>query len=221
MAGVPALPKRFKGYYRRAGYYGRATLQGEKKFFEVRRAENTPATTGTIFDDSLNEVAQGAAENERVGRKMTITDLLIHFQLRVTTSTTASAVADSFRYIVYVDKQANGAAATPGQILEAGGAGVDIRCFRLLENASRFRILYDKIHSIESNGGGVGAADNSVPKARHFSVYKKLKLPIEFSGATGAIAEIRSNNIGVLILSTNAAANCVTGYTARIRYTDI
>lgn len=221
MGGVPALPKRFKGFYRRAGYYGRATAQGEKKFFEVRRVENTPGTGGTIFNDSLNEVAQGAAENERVGRKITITDLLIHFQMRCTTSTTATAIADSFRFIVYVDKQTNGAAATAAQILDGGGAGVDIRSFRLLENASRFRILYDKVHPIESSGGGVGAADNSVPKVRQFSVYKKLKLPIEFSGATGDISEIRSNNIGVLILSTNAAANCLASYTARIRYTDI
>lgn len=218
--GRSSVPQKYRGYFRKVGYYrGRkAQANGEKKFFDTGVNGAVPLAAGSIFAESLNLVAQGAAENQRIGRKIVLTDLLIHFEMNQLTSASIAAGTDSHRIIIYLDKQTNGTAATPGDILE----NTNILSFRKLDNTGRFNILSDKIHRFSPNGAGtVGGVGNILPNNKHWSFYKRINVPVEFSGATGAIAEIRSNNLGVLILSSRAAANVLTGFTARIRYTDV
>ena len=136
--------------------------------------------------------------------------------MRITTSVTATAVSDMHRIVVYWDKQCNGAAATAAQLFDSNG-NTNITAFRNLENVGRFRILYDKVHTMSSLGEVAGTA---IPRVKQFNMYKKVNIPLDFSGATGAIAEIRSNNVGVLVFSQNTAANVVMSYIARVRYTD-
>lgn len=220
--GAPALPRRLKGFYRRGGFYkGRkAAPRGapvEKKYFDTKKAATSAGVAGTIFDDSLNEVPQGAGESDRVGRKITVTDVLLKGLLTTGSGTVAASIADTYRIILYLDKQCNGATAAATDILEGV---VDINAFRNLEEGGRFRILSDSI--IEggplTNAGGTAA---TVDRYQCFHIYKSVKIPIEFNGATGAIAEIRSNNIGVLVVSAGANAGTTLSYTARIRYTDV
>ncbi len=210
---------RQRGYVRTGGYYGRYANGGEKKFFDTTRASFTPAIAGTIANLSLNLIPQGVTESDRVGRKCTISKIMIRGELTQNTTSTAADTSSIIRVIVYLDKQTNGATAAVLDILETAVEA----SFNNLSNSKRFKILSDQRHSLASpSGSGRGTTDTlsygemMIP---YFWVKKKCNIPIEFSSTTGAIGEVRSNNIGVLVIQSPGAVNNFS-YTARVRFTD-
>lgn len=210
-----------KGTDRVGGYFGRyAGVVGEKKFFDGAKAATVTATAGTIFDDSLCKIPQGVTEKTRVGRLANLHSLHINGYVYLPASTDATKSADAVRIILYIDKQCNGVVAGKSDILE--GATVDYNDFRNLANSHRFFILMDKRVAISAMGMGeaAGPITQSSEAARTFTYNKhfKVPLPIEFSSTTGAITEIRSNNIGMLVVSRNGVIKLE--YQWRIRFTD-
>lgn len=196
------------GYTRTSGYYGRP----EVKFFDVTLDDATVDNAGTVTD-SINKIAQGTTEVQRDGRKCTISSIDWKYDLRLPERDAVATpeAPDVVRVIMYVDKQANGATAAVTDILETA----NYQSFYNLANSQRFRILCDKTHNMNysnlaSDGAGVVSSSGVV---RSYTFHKSLKLPLEFSATTGAITEIRSNNIGVLLISRNA----VTGFVSQLR----
>lgn len=207
------------GIERTGGYYGRYNLSmgglsSEKKFWDVTKANATPATTGTILNASLNLIPQNTTESGRIGRKVLLKNIYIHGMVILPTTNDENSTSDILRLIFYIDKQANGATATVADILTS----TDFRSFRNLSNTERFVILKDKFYDINAMSQASVTAQTTGDYAYHIKMYKKLDLPVEFSGTTGAITEIKSNNIGVLAISEGGV--CQVGYMARIRYTD-
>ncbi len=111
-------------------------------------------------------------------------------------STTASST-DTIRIVMFLDKQCNGATAGATEILETS----DFQSFNNLANKSRFRTLMDRTYVLNASIAGNGTANESAQFGVHDSFFKKVNIPIEFDSTAGAITEIRSNNIGVMIMS--------------------
>lgn len=189
-----------KGKYRRVGYYGR--FNGgpgrELKFFNLANvnATGTVSSTGEIFP-TVNNIGQGTNESQRIGRKCTIRSLQWHYT--ITLPVAASAIGDDvIRVILYLDKQANGAAALVTDVLYVA----DYNAFYNPENMGRFRILMDRSHAINATAGDANRFSKTYQG--HFS--KRCTVPLEFSQSTGALTEIKSNNIGVLFISMQGQA---------------
>ncbi len=210
---------RRNGFQRLGGYYGRFPPNGKEfKFFDVAASINFSAGVGTILD-SLNEIPQGITESTRVGRKCTIVSINWHYCLSIPESDAQATPAegDMMRVILFLDKQANGATATTADLLEAT---VDWNSFRNLANSQRFTILMDRTHTLNymvmaSDGAGL------VSQARvqyQTDFYKKCNIPLEFDNTTGAITEIKSNNIGLAMMSSEGLGNLLFKY--RIRFSD-
>lgn len=205
------------GYNRTGGFYGRYAGAGELKFHDVDLDDAAIATAGTITA-SINLILQGVTEVQRVGRKCTITNVNWRYNISLAE---ADAVADprngdTVRVIMFLDKQANGATAAVTDILESA----DWQSFNNLSNSARFRTLYDKTHNLNyltlaSDGAGVVS---SASVARESTFFKRCSVPLEFSATTGAIGEIRSNNIGVLLISRTGASTF--GSKIRLRFSD-
>lgn len=211
-----------RGFLRVGGYYGRfrgrrARANGELKFFDTTQATEASGTGGVIHSASLNLIPQGVTESTRVGRKCTITSLMIRGDIEMDSTTTVTDAENRARVIIYLDKQANGATAAVLDILETA----TIDSFRNLSNSGRFKVLFDKNWIINAAGvfGGT-AAPASTDVRRELKWFKKCNVPVEFSATTGAITEIRSNNIGLLSIIKNAAATVNLAYTVRIRFSD-
>ncbi len=209
--------KRFvPGVDRIGGYYGRYSgirSAGELKFHDTTLVDAVVAAAGGILN-SVNLIPQGVTEVQRIGRKCTLKSFWWRYELSLPEqdAQTTPESGDSVRMIVYQDKQTNGATAVLADILEAT---VSIQSFRNLANQGRFIILCDKIHSINYAGlasDGAGVVSQAAV-SREYTLYKKLNVPIEFDSTTGAITEIRSNNIGILLISTNG----VVGFNSKIR----
>jgi hypothetical protein len=206
-----AKKRRTTGYTRRSGYYGRYSPLGtELKFLDTTWNVN-PSATGQIVLDSVNEVAAGTGESQRVGRKVTIKSINMRFVPNLNSTASAANTDDGMRVILYHDKQCNGAAPNVVDILESA----DYLSFNNLSNKNRFRILMDKYVDL-SSASGISATFGKIAKTKQF--YMKCNIPIEFSSTTGGIAEIRSNNIGVLCISDKGVSD-VNG-NVRIRFSD-
>ncbi len=175
------------------------------KFHDVDLDDAVVATAGTITPSTVL-IPQGTTESTRIGRKCNIKSIGWKFRLNLPEVDAAAdpPAADTVRVCMFLDKQCNGATATVTDILEVA----DFQSFNNLANKSRFNILYNKVFTLNpmtlaSNGAGVMS---SATVQRNSSFYKQCNLSLEFSGVTGALTEIRSNNIGVLLISSNGVA---------------
>ncbi len=215
--------KKFRpGYDRTGGFYGRyaGSGGGEQKFHDVDVDDAVVTAAGTIQNTgSVNLIAQGTSESERIGRKVTIRKILWRYNVSLPAlASTQNPGNDEIRVIMYLDKQANGATATVTGIL----ASDDFQSFNNLSNTSRFRILMDRVHGPfkRTAGAGAGGAENDWSgEAANYTFFKTCNIPLEFSSTTGAITELRSNNIGVLLLS-RAGSILTFGSKLRLRYSD-
>ncbi len=207
------------GVTRVGGFYGRYSgRSAELKFHDVDLDDAAISIAGTITP-SVNLIAQGVTESTRVGRKCVIRSFNWHYTVSLGEKQDDATPPDSdtIRVILYLDKQCNGATATTTGILESD----DFQSFRNLANSGRFVILMDRSHDVDrktltstQNADTFDAA--SVRVGRSF--YKKCNIPLEFDSTTGAITEIRSNNIGVLLLSVKNGASFESKI--RIRFSD-
>lgn len=192
---------------------------GELKFYDELNINfsSAPETTGTIWSSSLINIVQGTGESQRIGRKVTVSGIGLHWTANLQVQSEAQFASDTYRVILYQDKQTNGTAAVPSDLLEAP---VSILSFRNLANSNRFRILYDKNFEINAKTGGETASVfttgqiTAIPK-----MWVATNVACEFSGTTGNISEIRSNNFGILVLSTNQRVTLFIQ--SRVRYTDM
>ncbi len=188
---------------------------GELKFHDLDIDDATIASNGTIAQVSCNLIAQGVTEVQRIGRKCILRSVNWRFNIRLPEVASTSATADTVRVMLYLDKQANGATAAVTDILESD----NYQSFNNLANKSRFRTLMDRTYEINQEAGsGDGTANDGHRFNMNDSLYKKVNVPVEFDAGTGAITEIRSNNIGVLLLSKNGL--CVFESKMRVRFSD-
>lgn len=184
---------RTAGYYRRFGGAGAIEL----KFHDLDIDNGAISSTAEIVEDSCNGIQQGVTEVTRVGRKCTIRSINWRYRIEKTTTATEANGSLIVRVILYLDKQCNGATALATDILE----DANYQSFNNLANKSRFRTLMDRTYDLNPSAAGNGTANDIMPLKVTDSLYKKVNIPIEFDGTTGAITEIRSNNIGVLMVA--------------------
>jgi len=207
----------FRGYMRTSGAFGRFQPQGPERKWLDRNGDNINGVSvaGNI-GSSLNLIPQGASQNQRIGAKCTLTDVMVRGSATLTPATTLTRTSDRVRCILYLDQQANGTAAGVTDILATG----DIDSFNNLFNTNRFRTLADQYIDLVAEAGANDGTDDQFGNVNvTFQMYKKVRIPLEFNGATGAITEIRSNNVGILFIAQNNNVSNVE-WSTRVRFID-
>jgi len=169
------------------------------------------SSTGTITP-TINIIVQGITESNRIGRKVVLRKIGWRYNLNFVSQAVMATTSDTVRLIVYQDKQTNGATAAVTDILESAS----FLSFNNLSNSGRFRILLDQHHSMHAPTAIAGPVTGELDV--HAGWFKDVNIPIEFSAATGAIAEIRSNNIGVLVISGVGGTKLTSKF--RLRFSD-
>ncbi len=203
------------GYDRTGGFYGRYTSGGERKFFDTDVSLN-PVTAALVVNN-LTIVPEGNRENNRIGRKITVTNIHIRGAVSLLAPTVATNSSSIVIGMLVQDTQTNGAAFTATDLLETDA----FTSFANLANSQRFKILKKKVWNLSSGGGAPsGAAFVMSEDNRYVSCNLKCNIPIEYdnSATTGVVTSVRSNNLYWVTQSDNAAG--ITQLNARIRYTD-
>lgn len=191
----------------------------ELKWFETATAITPILSTGSIIP-SLNLIPDGVEEKERVGRCIFIKKISWRYTLKIPRQDNVgnAKAGDVVRVILFLDKQSNGAAAGPTDILNAA----DWQSFNKLVNKDRFYTVYDKTHVLnylsmarDSTAGEFHQA----PFLLHDSMYKNVDSKIDFNDVDGTIDELCCNNYGILLITKGGLAE-ITGI-VRIRFTDV
>lgn len=233
-----------KGYptvARTRGVYG----EGEMKYFDTERAAITvPSSatwTSTVLDPNTTQEAvpvanpgiftpiQGSAINQRIGRKAKVFKIKVRGML-FALSQTAQTVGDNpseVRLLFVQDNQTNSAAMTGAQLMSTPTTATTdqvIHVFQSTANFGRFRVLKDKLFSVQNpNMAGEIAAANVIANglARPFKMNFRFKKGIEVTfNATngGTIADIVNTSWHIV---ANASANTMglgLTYNARVCY---
>ncbi len=209
-----------KGFDRAVGYYGRYNKGGpERKFHDVDLLATPVGSTisPTIFQLAL--VAAGTGEQQRIGRKSVFRMLMLRFMMNFD-NPSADVGSQGVRVMLVVDKQTNGVAAGISDIIDITGSQ-DFFAFNNLANKNRFRILMDRLYAFNRTAY-TGVSSLGFRTRIHDFFATKMEIPIEFSGVTGAITEIRSNNLFMIIFNQNGAAGVAVDFVGkcRSRFTD-
>lgn len=189
----------------------------ELKFLDTSLNDASVSINGSVLIDTLNLLQEGTGEDERIGRKVVATSLHIRYTF-VLLAQLGGAVqsGESVRIVVYQDKQANGLPAAVLDVFEVN----DYQTYRNLSNINRFNILYDRTHEMNSTSAAMGAVFHTWPAVvKNWTFNKQFNIPIEYSNTAGLLANIRSNNIGMILFSQAGGRTSFTGL-GRIRYTD-
>ncbi len=207
------------GVTRQVGYYGRYDQQQmarELKFHDIDVNQTAADLSGGVIlnTSSINLIAQGTSESERIGRKCTVRNINWRGTLTLIGASTIGTNA-IVRLILVLDKQCNGAAPTVLGVLESA----NYQSFNNLSNKGRFQTLSDQQYVLNPQASaGNGTANDSAPVNLQFACYKKVGIDLEFDSTTGAITEIRSNNLFILAISAASTANFTLDSKVRLRF---
>jgi len=202
------------GYTRTSGSYGRyAGPHAELKFDDTTLSHNIDSTAEVTTQ--LLSIAQGVTEIQRIGRKCTIKSIQVKALLTFAPTAAATAAGNTWIYII-LDKQTNGAAAAPTDIFTTTNVNT---AMINMDNSSRFVVLKKWVHNWGSQAGVTAAYNNQV---KTINWYKKCNYDIEWSGTTGAITELRSNNIFMYCGSSPLIDDLVSvSGVCRVRFSDV
>ncbi len=204
---------------KRAGPYRRKKAAGfqEKKFKDTAAVDNI-VPTGGVITGSMNLVAQGVGDSQRIGRKIIVRSIAARFTPSLPSENDVGNIGpgDNLRVIIYIDHQANGANAAVLDILETAAAD----SYRNLAKNKRFTILGDhtwSMNRIVAMSDGTNTASTPLTM-KYWKFFKgNLNIEVEFDGTAGVIAEVSTNNIGFLYITEFGFAGFVAQQT-RIRY---
>lgn len=174
-------------------------------------------TTGAFT--LLNGLVPGTGLNQRVGRKL----LVKYINFRGVCGPDSAfaggntSVGQQHRYIIFADRDSNGAAPTLAQLLDSAAPWSQYN----LDNRGRFKILADWTH--EFPGIAASAAGQPSNGVQSFDV----KIPCTLStlynaGTAGTVADIQSNAIYLFAIGSAPSGITDGQYfaTVRIRYFD-
>jgi len=208
------------GFTRLSGQYGRygrrAIQQGfkpELKFFDTSLSFNFDNTAEVPATGQLALIPQGDTESTRDGRLAYIKSIQIHGALQL--SPGAEALADVLCYLYLVlDTQANGAAAAITDVFTTNAALTQLLN---LNNSSRFRIIKRWVYHMEPKAGVSTAYNNNILPLDY---YKRCNIKMDWSSTTGAITEIRSNNLFLCAGAAGTGSDDTVSFTGvcRLRF---
>jgi len=197
---------------RTGGWADPSRMTAERKFVDVQAGTLQPGTNNAwVTPVLLNGLATGTDASSRIGRKVTLSSILIRTNAFLNDDSTFGAPV---RIMVFYDKQANATAVAnmgPNVVL----ATDSFISPNELANRDRFVTIFDYIiPSLSVNGQ---RSDAKV-------LYKKLQLEMIFNSGTTAV--IGSITTGAIYISASQGGVIGTngpdiGFYSRIRYTDV
>lgn len=213
MGGYSRAPLSTRGYIGSYGWLRRG--KPELKYTEADdgAAAGIP-TAGEIF--FLNPLQAGTGITDRIGRKCMMKSLLL--RLGLYPSTTNSAPSGTIvRALIVYDAQNNSSAAGPNvsDILMTATWDSSMN----LDNRERFKILWEKMFTVAATTYTTGALSAGSPRPIAYEKWRKMNLPVIFSGVGAGTADIATGAVYMLLIA-NINNTVVRDWRTRIRFTD-
>lgn len=190
------------------------TREMEVNFFNLGVVRNPVLSTGEMF--ALPLIALGPDEQERDGLSITLKSVSFKhlFHLPPLDAGAQAISPDTVRWIVFIDKQANGALPAVTDLLDTAYFQSEYN----VGNEGRFIILLDETESLLYTGGmasdGAGLVSHQATRMT-FQHQHDLDLTIQYGGDLGAIMNITSNNLLIFYISQAALIATITDIQVR------
>jgi len=170
------------------------------------KTETALDCVSTVSPVCLCLIPSGDVDTKRDGSKVRAKWITFNYTLTMH----ASAVSTVVRVMLVIDTQTNQTAFSGSDLLLDTSIADNIVSPLNLDNAGRFRVIYDRYHSFSVNANRIIAR----------KVYKKLNLPLKFDASTPGIEDLTQNSIHLVCFSTEATYEPKITYISRIRYID-
>lgn len=199
-AGVPywqTVPAVIKSI----GYLS-SMINSEVKQVDVTQTNQSVDNSTGFVSSCLTLMAQGDGDNQRNGNKILAKDLHIKGSLQINAANTGSQYV---RLMLVCDREASGAAPTVSDLLQA------ISPFASIDEdfSRRWVMLASKIIPL-----------NTQRPSTTFTMFKKLPFHIFYGAGTGAVTDIKENNIFLVALSDQSANVPTITYYSRFHFYD-
>lgn len=180
----------------------------EKKYVDTRFTGGATSTAGTFI--LLNSIAAGASVSDRVGRKITMKDILI----KINTTIIGAAIGNQvFRAFVVYDAQTNATTPTLTDILQSAATGATAVISPMnLANRDRFRILAEKTIVLSAN--------TETERAIIKFYRKNMKLDTIYNSALSAVGAISSGSLYLVVHALQNDPASIFDFDCRVRYID-
>lgn len=157
----------------------------------------------------LNGIAEGDSLQNRDGSVVFMHSLRLQIELK---TPKATDIASMVRYVVVVDKQANGLDITPNSVFE----GSNIMTSPMDSNfvPSRFTIIWDHMFSLQEYAGNA-----AVRTVRTFDkTFSLSRKKVAYFGASNLIASITSGSLWFMAITETATNQPLQLGNAQIRF---
>lgn len=180
----------------------KSLINVEKKYVDYSPYTNfSVATAGTLT--CMNLMTQGTSALTRTGQSIKMVSFLCNGSAIINAAATGTII----RFMVFVDRQANGAAATLAQLLNT----TDVYSPVNIGFSKRFRFLVDKRISLSANGTEI----------RTFKRFRKMSIHTEYNQSNnGNIGDIDTNSLWIAFISTEATNTPSVTAQFRLRFVD-
>jgi hypothetical protein len=171
---------------------------------------------------ALNVPLVGTGEEQREGRKYTITGIHIRGRIyRAVASDQADCVQPSIvRVVLYQDRQTNAAQSQGEQVFRDVANFDDPFTFRNLEYSKRFNVLWNKTFSLYNCVAGTDGANTlslaSNNRAFQINIQKKIVVNCNTTDG-GTVADIIDNSLHLIACSTVTGVDTLD-YCSRLRF---
>ncbi len=221
---------RRRGRARRGLNLRTAGFLGIERHFSNFESNSDAFTTSwaTMQDGTIkcvSAIAVGNTEKTRQGRVYHISSIHMRGDVRFTSTEGSIVPLDTVmcRVVLVQDTQTNAAELTATDVFDASQA-TDYLAFRNLQQTKRFRILMDKVITLDATGQTNEGAANLFATGvviRHFKFNRTFKTPIKVicKGSTAVIGSIVDNSIHVIGISSSIVGTPLLTYQVRIRFT--
>jgi len=191
---------------------GKIVIKPEKKALDTTIAKGdiqyNYSGSGSQWYQLLNYIASGTGLNQKIGKQVTMCSIQMRVGVRNGASQSAT-IPQTYRILLWYDRQGNGSASDPNTILEVGNS-VDGCLYSpyQLGNRGRFTILWDHTDTLEPG--------NNTSNFEQFFCKKALKVTFN-NGSAGTIGDISQGALYFTIVSNGYLDT--TAY-ARVRFYD-
>lgn len=159
-------------------------------------------------------ISQGTAKNQRIGERIKIWKIDFVFTIIPTPGSAFMTDGTCCRFIIYHNKQANGAIPVSSQLWNTDTEAAT----RNITFVNRISVLKDFTHSMVATSQNAGTVLTAGPKLlTTVTIYPKAK--ISYQGSTGTISDILKDDYGIGYV-TEAAGCCSMACNVQVHYTD-
>ena len=108
------------------------------------------------------------------------------------------------------DRQVNGAVFSANDLLESTALGTAIISPLNLDGAFRFKVHYNKVHTLSINGS----------KVQYKEMFKKINIRARYSNSGGTVASVLSSGLFLVAVSDETSQTPNLSFFTRIRFND-